>query len=787
MANKEVVNGVRFSGSILEKVVDEEIEKLIIPAKIKKFDLHTDLKRCLNLKEIIFEGTTNAFSKLINLYEEFWPNVLVTSVQCKNGTVEKPDLVIKDGILFAFNKKLKSIVIPHEVIEIRYDTFPPILPPSETVTEVSFEGTVNEFNNIQRLQDLWENIPDISVKCSDGIVNKPELIIEYSYPNNNLITIPKNGTVISCPYHNIDSITIPKEVKAFSRRAFRVCKSIQSISYESTISDFNKIQNLADFWKEVPTSCVKCSDGVIEKPVLLIQDNVLIKCIDKKVKSITIPDSVTNLNRDAFHDCTLLEEVIFPPKLRTIETDCFRGCTSLKKLELPEGLVEIDPNIISRCYNLSSLTLPSTLRTIKGTLGFRGNYSLKEFIFRGTIEELVEIDARNLWQFENFRGVQCSDGFFPRPDYLLLDSGVFGNNRMAESITIQEGLEVIGRRAFSTYKKLKHISLPYTLKIIDPYAFSQCYSLENIELPVSLETIGFCAFQDCRRLTKIHIPNSIEAIGDNAFGGCINLSEIIYDGTKEQWEKITLGTRIARWTLASVIKCADGEIPLDPPYVIHGPEKDFTCNYAYKQFRIPDEAITIGNQAFFECTSLQSLTIPDSIEHIYFAFNDACSLSEIIFEGTVEKWNKLIDSPLILQYCPVKQIKCSDGIVNRELYKIEDKVLTECYNLGAPVLEIPEGVETIATDAIFSSMYIQKIIISEGVKVIEKSPFGHLPFLETVVIPSTIEKIDYLSFSLSVYLKEFLFNGTKEQWDKIKIQYEDDKYMMESKMTFLKS
>lgn len=49
MANKEVVNGVRFSGSILEKVVDEEIEKLIIPAKIKKFDLHTDLKRCLNL------------------------------------------------------------------------------------------------------------------------------------------------------------------------------------------------------------------------------------------------------------------------------------------------------------------------------------------------------------------------------------------------------------------------------------------------------------------------------------------------------------------------------------------------------------------------------------------------------------------------------------------------------------------------------------------------------------------------------------------------------------------
>ena len=512
----------------------------------------------------------------------------------------------------------------------------------------------------------------------------------------------------------------------------------------------------------------------------------LIEVVDKNIKSITIPDFVNKLNRDAFHGCTLLEEITFPPKLWAIERSCFDGCISLKKLELPEGISEIDYDIISHCYSLTSLTLPSSLRAIKGH-GFRKNYSLKEFNFRGTIEELVEIDALYFWRFENLRGVQCSDGFFPRPDFLCLDSGIDGNNIMAESITIPEGLEEIGSKAFRAYKDLKQISLPSTLHTIGHSAFLECSSLANIELPVYLNIIGACAFQDCKSLTKVLIPDSIQTIGDSAFQGCINLSEITYEGSMEQWKKLNLGTAIAKWTLVSAVKCSNGEIPLDPPYVIDETKKNFSCNYAYREFRIPDEAKVIYVWAFSECTSLQSLTIPDSIEYIAAnAFEYACSLSEIIFEGTVEKWNKLILGPRMLQNCPVQQIKCSDGIVNRELYKIEDKVLTECYNLGTSVLEIPEGVEIIKGSRTISSIYITKIILPEGLKEIAADSISDLMFLETVVIPSTIEKIDSTNFGLCQHLKEFIFNGTKEQWHKKDI-HEDIKYMMEAKMTFLKS
>ena len=776
MPDQEEINGLRLNGTKLFRVIDLEIERLIIPAKVKTIDTYTRLNECKNLKEIIFEGTVKAFSNLINLYEEFWPSVLVTSVQCKNGIVEKPDLVIKDGKLYSFNKNLKSLVIPNEIKSIVSDSFPP----SETLTEVSYEGSIAEFNNIRGLTNLWKNIPDIGVKCTDGIVNKPVLIIN-------------DGTLTCCPYQNLKNVTIPKEVKDINYNAFAICKNISEISFEGTTSDFNKIPHLPDFWKSVSVSSVKCSDGIAEKPVLLIQGDELIECVDKTVKSITIPDCVRKIKRGAFSHCSLLEDVKFPSEIRTIESACFGYCYSLKKLELPEGISEINFDIVHNCFSLTSLTLPSTLKAIKGNSsgGFKGNYLLKEFIFRGSIEDLIEIDTIEFWRFANLKGVQCSDGFFPRPDFLNFDTGLDGNNLYAESLSIPEGIEEIGSKAFYAYQNLKHVSFPSSLHTIGHSAFLECSSLEEIELPSYLKIIGACAFQDCRAITKINIPFSVNTIGDGAFQGCINLTEITYEGTKADWQKINLGSIIARWTLATAVECSDGEVPLDPPYEIEGVQKRFTCNYGYRQLRIPDEAKEINFAAFKECTTLQSLTIPDSIENIIaYSFEFASSLSEIIFEGTVEKWNNLVKNPKTFESCPVKQIKCSDGIVNRELYKIENKVLTACYDLGSPVLELPAGIEKISGDRIISSIYIKKIILPEGLKEIDNNSISDLRFLETVVLPSSLEKIGFTNFSLCQHLKEFVFNGTKEQWNKVRFDYGEDselKHMMETKMTFLKS
>lgn len=70
------------------------------------------------------------------------------------------------------------------------------------------------------------------------------------------------------------------------------------------------------------------------------------------------------------------------------------------------------------------------------------------------------------------------------------------------------------------------------------------------------------------RLKKITIPESVKKIGSDAFWGCIDLSDIIFNGTKTQWEAIEKGDN---WYSGSqsdflIIRCTDGNIICEPVY-----------------------------------------------------------------------------------------------------------------------------------------------------------------------------------------------------------------------------
>lgn len=98
-----------------------------------------------------------------------------------------------------------------------------------------------------------------------------------------------------------------------------------------------------------------------------------------------------------------------------------------------------------------------------------------------------------------------------------------------------------------------------------------------IEIPAEYEgkpvtEIGDYAFEEGAflfvRLIKITIPESVKKIGSNAFWGCIDLSDIIFNGTKTQWEAIEKGDT---WYSGSesdflIIRCTDGNIICETVY-----------------------------------------------------------------------------------------------------------------------------------------------------------------------------------------------------------------------------
>ena len=122
-----------------------------------------------------------------------------------------------------------------------------------------------------------------------------------------------------------------------------------------------------------------------------------------------------------------------------------------------------------------------------------------------------------------------------------IGSHAFTSCTSLTSITIPDSVTSIGRSAFDYCDSLTTITIPDSVTSIGSYAFEYCISLTSITIPNSVTSIGEYAFSGCESLTSVTIPNSVTSIDNNAFGYCDSLTDIYYAGSKEQWDKITIG------------------------------------------------------------------------------------------------------------------------------------------------------------------------------------------------------------------------------------------------------
>lgn len=122
-------------------------------------------------------------------------------------------------------------------------------------------------------------------------------------------------------------------------------------------------------------------------------------------------------------------------------------------------------------------------------------------------------------------------GCFDKLTAIVVGEGItaIGANNFAycsaSSVTLPEGLETIGEKAFQGMEKLESIDFPATLKSIGDFAFA-FNSLKTIDLPDGIETLGYSAFDPSGAVTELTLPGSLTSIGENAFGVCDTLKTI---------------------------------------------------------------------------------------------------------------------------------------------------------------------------------------------------------------------------------------------------------------------
>ena len=186
----------------------------------------------------------------------------------------------------------------------------------------------------------------------------------------------------------------------------------------------------------------------------------------------------------------------------------------LSEAQLPEGLEEIGYYAFYYCGIHNSefkVTLPKSLKAI----------------------------GESAFAYANIKTIVIPDGI------KKLDR-TFDSCSSLEQIDLGK-VEELGGFTFYQCPALKNITLPNTLKKIDAGAFMMS-AISEIIIPEGVTSLGeydeesghgMPAFMQCENLTKIVIPSTVTYVSEMEFGGCTNLQEIDYQGSQEDWDKLT--------------------------------------------------------------------------------------------------------------------------------------------------------------------------------------------------------------------------------------------------------
>jgi hypothetical protein len=340
---------------------------------------------------------------------------------------------------------------------------------------------------------------------------------------------------------NLTDITIPNSIKSVYS-AFRGCDNLN-------YNEYNNINYL----------------GNEENPYLVlyrpnIQYDALTSCeINENTKVIA---------ESGFSSYYNLSSITIPQTITNIEYDAFSGCTRLKTVNISslEEWYKID-------FGLSSYSNPLKYGAdlyVNGELIQKDTFKLPDNLTSlsacAFVGDWRKLD-NNVYYIDTWAADTTSKDIVLREGTIGICDDAFWDSRITiNSIILPESLKYIGKNAFYGNHLLTDITITKNVEKIGNSAFNQCGVLANVTFAEGskLKEIGDNAFYYCKELTSISLPNGLTRIGDDVFAACYKLTNMVipasvtyiglnglgvdnrcnikYRGTEDQWKAIEFGS-----------------------------------------------------------------------------------------------------------------------------------------------------------------------------------------------------------------------------------------------------
>ena len=519
---------------------------------------------------------------------------------------------------------LTSITIPNSVTNIGQSAFKGCSSLASIVMSNRLKSIEHSaFKGCSSLTSI--SIPDSVTSIGYGAF--------YGCSSLTSITIPKNITSIGDP--DADPNAEPE--------AFYNCSSLATVIWNATnYEDITRDSN-RPFYGCKHISSVTFGDGVKYIPAYLCNRM-------ENLKTVIIPNSVTDIKKEAFSYCPSLTSITIPNSVTNIESEAFNDCVSLRSFTIGSKISSIRHDAFDRCSSISNITITAdsmeeylngcTNAKLQGL--FSGLKSAKrhllinhEIITDVVIPESVDtIQSSAFYNCSDIRSLTLHD------DITDISGKPFLGCDSIQSITIitssiekycqnalnyklyNGGLPHSKRKIIINGQEVTSLVIPESVNGIDNHSFYNCTALTSLALPKSIEWIRGSAFYGCENLEAIYQTSSTPpSVSSDAFSS-LPVCYVPY-GSLTAYEKSNWAAQVRKFVEEPINGYKIFYTSSNGKIVSSSTTNAFNTTIFSNVYENGQGIITfdgpvhtIKTVAFLNCSTLTSITIPFSIEHI---------------------------------------------------------------------------------------------------------------------------------------------------------------------------